>query len=206
LTKAWFAVSLLCDNCFKDGLNVITFKFNEKKTTQVAVLFIQKHGGEVNYTKLIKLLYLTDREALSHWGRPLTGDSYVSMPNGPVLSKTYDLINYAPDSDNESYWYKFISKNIYDVSLISESATDELSEREMNLIEQIYQQYKDKDWKQMIDICHKCCPEWEHPGDTSIPIRVEDILKELKKTEKEIEMIDEEVSNLKYFDYIMPRI
>lgn len=183
---------------------MISFNFNERKTTQVAAFFIKKHGKTLNYTKLIKLLYLTDREALSRWERPLTGDSYVSMPKGPVLSQTYDLINYPDFLDSKSYWHKFISKTIYDVLLIDEPNIDELSEREINLLEQIYQEYKDKDWKEMIDICHKCCPEWEHPGDTSIPIRIEDILKELKKTEREIELIDEETSNLKYFDSIMP--
>jgi endonuclease IV len=58
----------------------------------------------------------------------------------------------------------------------------------------------------MIDICLDCCHEWEHPGDTSIPLQIEDILRELKKTEKEIELINEETSNLKYFDFIMPSI
>jgi len=185
---------------------VINFKFNEIKTTQVAALFIKKHGGTLNYTKLIKLLYLTDREALSRWERSLTGDSYVSMPRGPVLSQTYNLIDYPQFLDRKSYWYDFISKSAYDVSLKSEPENDELSVREMNLIDEIYQKYKDKTWGQMIDICHDCCHEWEHPGDTSIPIRIEDILKELKKTEKEIEIINEEASDLRYFDLIMPSV
>jgi len=185
---------------------MITFKFNETKTTQVAAIFIKKHGGVLNYTKLIKLLYITDREALSRWERPLTGDSYVSMPKGPVLSKTYDLINYEENPLETSYWYKFISKSAYDVSLKDEPNNDELSRREIDLIDQVYEKYKDKSWGQMIDVCHDCCPEWQHPGDTSIPIRIEDILKELKKTEKEIEIIDEEASNLKYFDSILPSI
>ncbi len=194
------------NNICKDGLNVITFRFNERKTTQIATFFIEKHEGILNYTKLIKLLYLTDREALSLWGRSLSGDSYFSLPKGPILSKTYDLINYKEDPNNKSYWYKFISKMSYDVKLIDQPGIDELSEREIDLIHKIYEKYKDKDWGEMIDICHKCCPEWGHPGDTSIPIRVEDILKELKKTEKEIEIIDEEASNLKYFDSILPSI
>jgi len=183
---------------------MISFKFNEAKTTQTAALFIKKHGGTLNYTKLIKLLYLTDREALSRWERPLTGDSYVSMPRGPVLSKTYDLIDYPVFKD--SYWHKFISKSAYDVSLNNEPDVDELSEREIALINEVYQKYKDIDQWQMIQICHDCCHEWEHPGDTSIPIRIEDILRELKKTEKEIELIEEEASNLKYFDIVLPAI
>jgi len=183
---------------------MISFKFNEAKTTQIAAFFIKKHGGTLNYTKLIKLLYLTDREALSRWERSLTGDSYVSMPNGPVLSQTYDLINYPIFLGSESYWHKFISKSAYDVSLKTEPDNNELSTREIDLITGVYEKYKDKTWGQMIDICHDCCHEWEHPGDTSIPIRIEDILKELKKTEKEIELIEEETSNLKYFNLVLP--
>jgi len=183
---------------------MINFNFNEIKTTQVASLFIKKHGKVLNYTKLIKLLYLADREALAIWGRPLTGDVYVSMPNGPVLSQTYDLINYKEDPQNKSYWYRFISKKSYDVSLKCEPENGELSKREIALIERIYQEYKGKSWKQMIDICHRCCPEWQHPGSTSKPILIDDILRELKKTTKEIKIIAEEASNLKYFDSIMP--
>jgi uncharacterized phage-associated protein len=44
------------------------------------------------YIKLIKLLYLADREALLRWGRPITTDRHVSMPKGPVVSQIYDLI------------------------------------------------------------------------------------------------------------------
>jgi hypothetical protein len=167
---------------------MISFKFNEKKTTQIVALFIKKHGERLNYTKLIKLLYLTDREALSRWERSLTGDSYVSMPKGPVLSRTYDLINYEPDPNGKSYWYEFISKSIYDVSLAKDPGIDELSKRELDLIDEIFECYKDKTWGQMI------------------PLQIEDILRELKKTEKEIELINEETSNLKYFDFIMPSI
>ncbi|OGP62293.1 MAG: hypothetical protein A2169_06280 [Deltaproteobacteria bacterium RBG_13_47_9] len=182
---------------------MIAFAFNEVKTTQVAAFFIKKHGGKINYTKLIKLLYLADREALFRWERPLTGDSYVSMPKGPVLSNTYDLINYRQDPQNKSYWYKFISKKSYDVALKKDPGVDELSKREIDLIEEIQGKYGHKSWGKMIDICHDCCPEWQHPGKTSIPIRIEDILKELKKSEKEIEIIDEEASNLRYFDFIL---
>jgi len=182
---------------------MIAFNFNEVKTTQVAALFIKKHGGKINYTKLIKLLYLTDREAFSRWERSLTGDSYVSMPKGPVLSKTYDLINYKEDPKKRSYWYKFISKKSYDVALKGDPGIDELSKREIGLIEEIYEKYKDNDWGEMIGVCHDCCPEWQHPGDTSTPIHIEDILRELKKTEIEIKTIEEEALNLIYTQMVL---
>lgn len=34
---------------------------------------------------------LADREAYAKWGKPITGDTAVSMKHGPVLSTVYDL-------------------------------------------------------------------------------------------------------------------
>jgi len=39
-------------------------RFDEAKATQAATLFLKLRGGRMHYIKLIKLLYLLDREAL----------------------------------------------------------------------------------------------------------------------------------------------
>jgi uncharacterized phage-associated protein len=145
------------------------FRYNEKKTTQVAAFFIKKHGGTLNYTKLIKLLYLADRESLNLWNRPISGDNYVSMGKGPVLSKTYDLINYESDPKFPSHWHLYIKKEAYEVSIINEPDNDELNKAEIEIIERIYLKYKNKSWKDMIRICHDICPEWENTGKSSAP-------------------------------------
>lgn len=62
-------------------------RFNDRKATQAAALLLQLRGGKMSYMKLIKLLYLADREALLQWGRPITTDRYVSMNRDPVLSR-----------------------------------------------------------------------------------------------------------------------
>jgi uncharacterized phage-associated protein len=182
---------------------MITFKYNEEKTAQISALFIKAHGGLLNYTKLIKLLYLADREAFRFWERPLTGDSYFSMRRGPILSNTLDLITNESHPKYGSFWYKFIVKDNFDVKLLDDPGFDELSKREIDLIERIYEKYKDKDQWQMIDICHEVCTEWKDPGDTSLLIKIEDILRELNKTEEEIKLIDQEISGLKYADFIL---
>jgi len=41
----------------------------------------------MHYVKLIKLLYLADREALLRWGAPITTDRYVSMTMDPPLAE-----------------------------------------------------------------------------------------------------------------------
>lgn len=168
--------------------------FDEKKTTQAAAYLIKKSGNKLNYTKLVKLLYLADREAFNKWERPISGDSYVSMPKGPVLSHTYDLINYP----NKSYWHTYIKKTDYDVCLCGDPEDSSLTPNEIKVLDDIYNQHKKRSWKGMISYCHKCCAEWRHPGDTSIPIRNKDILKALNKTEREIEIISEEMESINY--------
>ncbi len=40
--------------------------FDEKKATQAAGILISKSGGTINYMKLIKLIYLANRESFRH--------------------------------------------------------------------------------------------------------------------------------------------
>lgn len=183
---------------------MIHFKFNEIKTTQDAALFLKLNGGKMNYMKLIKLMYLADREALSRWERPLTGDSYFSMKNGPILSNVLDWINSGEPPNEELYWPRYISNpSRYNVSLKKNPGETELSKREIELIKEIDEKYKNYDQWEMVDICHKILPEWENPGTTSIPIQIEDILRAACKTDREIAVIEDEVANLEYCDSLL---
>jgi len=172
---------------------MIKFQFSEEKTTQAAALFLKCAGGKMNYMKLIKLLYLADRKALEKWERPITGDSYISMRHGPVLSNVLDFISNEDDPDNPSFWSAFIKQSGYDVELSGEPQDGELSQREIDLINDIFRQYKDMNKWALVKYLHETLPEWEDPDCTSIPIRVEDILKALGKTELDINIINDEV-------------
>ena len=52
-------------------------RFREAKTTQAAARLLTLRGGRMNYMKLLKLLYIVEREALLNWGRPVTADRCV---------------------------------------------------------------------------------------------------------------------------------
>jgi hypothetical protein len=81
--------------------------------------------------KLIKLLYLVDREALLRWGRPVTTDRHVSMPKGPAVSQTYDLIVGGNPPGTHTYWHDYISEpENFEVSLCRDPGGDELSPAE----------------------------------------------------------------------------
>ncbi len=184
--------------------NGIRFKFNEKKTTQAAALFLKKNDSHMNYMKLIKLLYFADRGALTLWERPITGDAYVSMPRGPVLSAVLDIINNGKYLNINQYWYKYISTpSDYEIELEKIPEMDALSKREIELIDELYERFKDFNQWEMVDLCHDMLPEWEDVENTSKPIEIERILKEVHKSKEDINAIAEEVSNLNYVKEIL---
>jgi len=171
--------------------------FNERKATQVAASFIKLCGGRLNYMKLIKLMYLAERQALLKWGRPITYDSYFSLDRGPILSTTLDLIKKVRQPNSDHTWFEYISApKDYEVTLCKDCPNDDLSEVEESLINKIFQKYKQSDEWDLVNHLHDILPEWKFPNGSSIPITYKDILIAGGKSEEEIESIEEEISNV----------
>jgi uncharacterized phage-associated protein len=182
---------------------MMTLQFNEAKTTQAAALLLRLRGGRMSYMKLIKLLYLLDRGALLRWGRAVTGDQYVSMPHGPVLSQTLDLINEGKRPEEESAWAAHISPpEAYEVELLSDAGDEELSDAEKALISEVFAKYGNLTRWQLRDLVH-ALPEWQDPEGGAIPISYRDILKAGGKSDLEIASIEEDVENLALFETIL---
>ena len=171
--------------------------FNERKTTQVAASFIKLSGGRLNYMKLIKLMYLADRQALLNWGRPITYDSYFSLKHGPILSTTLDLITEGKQPNSDHIWFKYVSKpDGYEVTLHENCCPDDLSKAEERLISQIFLEYGHFDQWELVEHLHSVLPEWKNPGRSSIPISYRDILSAGGKSEGEINYVEEEIDNV----------
>lgn len=171
-------------------------RFNEAKATQTAALLLKLRGGQMSYMKLIKLLYFIDREALLRWGRPVTTDSYVSMDNGPVVSRIYDLIREEPEPKGIAIWRTYISEpRNYEVVLSGDPGDSELSRAEDGLIREVFDKFGRKSRWELRDYSHTL-PEWNDPNGSTIPISIRDILAAEHKTETEISQIESELESL----------
>lgn len=166
-------------------------RFREDKATQAAALFLQLSGEPMDIIKLIKLMYLAERESIVRWGRPITYDSYYSLPQGPVLSITLNLINSTFNVDQQTYWYKYITERQgHEVTLTGEQAPmDQLSAAEEKLINEIYQKFGRMDKWKLCDYTHKL-PEWVDPNGSSIPIHMSVILAAEGYGKEEIEEME----------------
>ncbi|MGH2632905.1 MAG: Panacea domain-containing protein [Tepidiformaceae bacterium] len=167
--------------------NSMRFMFDGRKAAQAAAYLVQLNGGRMNYMVLIKLLYLGDRQALIDIGAPITGDRMVAMPHGPVLSRTYDLINMgAPEAGGPCPWYEYLSEPAdYEVKLKKAPETDELSKYELGLLGDIYAKFGRMSKWALRDYAHTL-PEWDDPRGSSFGIDQLDILRSSGRTEAEI--------------------
>lgn len=164
-------------------------KFNQEKATAAAAFLLKLRGGQMSYLKLIKLLYLADREALHRWGFSITTDVFVSMDHGPVVSKIYDLITI--DERMKPFWSTYISAPLgdYEVALRTEHVPqNQLSRAEEKLLTEIFGTYGTWDRWKLRDFTHDL-PEWHDPNGSSIPIQIEEILTAQGASDKEIKAI-----------------
>ncbi len=169
---------------------------NIEKLIQSVGYILSKYNGVLNYTKLIKILYLCDRKSFSQTGYSITGDSYVSMKNGPVLSSLYDLIkNKSKDIPLQYYWNSKFATDGYNIHQVCTFIPKgELSQNDISILDEIDLQFHDKTYSEMIEYVHdkNNCPEWQKTL-SSIPLEKKEILKCLGFTDDEIEVvIDEE--------------
>jgi hypothetical protein len=144
----------------------------------------------------MKLLYISDRESLKRWGFAISGDKYCSMPYGPVLSGLYDLINRKnySNTDEKLQWDMYFKIKVYDlISKDKDMDYDELSEAEIEILDEIDKKYHNKDWEYLVKVVHKF-PEYDSRAEedyTSKEIKKEDILRAVGKSDEEIANIIE---------------
>jgi hypothetical protein len=177
-------------------------QYKEIKTTQEAVILLKLNGGQMDLLKFVKLLYNIEREALNRWLRPITFDDLFSLPHGQVLSKTYDNAKFKPQKA-KSFWGNHLETyDQYNIRLIKECGVEKLSRAEINLVKEMFEQYKDKTPDEMRDEHHnpKLFPEWKNPHGSSIETTYSDLLRLLGKTPEQIKEFEEDLDELAHLE------
>ena len=145
--------------------------YSEKRAAQTAAFFISRAGGTIEILKLMKLMYLAERESLARYGEPIMGDVLVSMKHGPVLSKTLDHINGFTDSEDGGWesWINARAGHQLGLQPAHDPADEftQLSDAEMEILDFIWDKFGKYDKYKLRDITHQICLEWEDPGETS---------------------------------------
>jgi hypothetical protein len=170
----------------------LKFKFDTHKTAQAVAFLLRHSGGKRSKGFLVKMLYAADRRQLRRVGAPITGDSAFSLPDGPILSKTLELLC---GKVTNAFWSNHFSSAPNGVNTLirlkMDLPDDLLSENEKDSLARACDYFGNKTWEELKRWFHdpKNCGEWEDPGSSRKPIRVESIFKQIGKSDEFIEEI-----------------
>jgi uncharacterized phage-associated protein len=147
-----------------------------KKAVQAAAVLLKRaHGREMPYLRLLKLLYIADRESFRETMRPILGGKTVAMKKGPLHSEVYDLIK-----QHGGLWGRHVCLDEYDVELVDDPGDSELSDYEVELLSRVAEKYSDLTEWQLVELTHQFS-EWlknypDPTANTSHRIHLSDIL------------------------------
>jgi uncharacterized phage-associated protein len=164
------------------------------KTLQAACVILRDKTQcePIGRKRLLKLLYIADREALLEKGRTITGDKYVAMDHGPVLSELYDIMKDA-DGANSDKWRRFVSGSKYHLEQIADPGVGYLSKYDVRKLNDVLERFADKDVEEISRMTHEF-EEYEKNkpskgSSNSIPLL--DIMQGLHMTDEEIKHVQE---------------
>ncbi len=133
------------------------FRFNFEKALQGAGVLLSLDGDQMERIRLLKLLYIADRELLAQTGRTITGDRAVAMDHGPVLSHVYDLIK--GEASRAGEWNQYIHTVGHRLELKKDPGRGELSRGEVQKLNELTDRYRNVDDWSLSEMTHDF-PEW----------------------------------------------
>lgn len=185
--------------------------FNQVKTAQMAAWILSRCGSPMDIMKLMKLLYLSDRASFAKFGQSMTGDRMVSMPYGPVLSTTLNVMNGAGPRVHGG-WDCWVSDRaghrlaLHDNCAPDRDSLDELSQADFDVLEEVCAQFGHFGTFELSDYTHLHCPEWEDPRGSSVGIKYETLFKALGKSEEQAAQLVANVEQDDELDLMFSRL
>ena len=71
---------------------MVSFTFKAKKFASV-VAYLAARKARITKKEICKLVYFSDKEHLLRYGRPITGDRYYALEQGPIPTRGLDALN-----------------------------------------------------------------------------------------------------------------
>ena len=169
---------------------------DEAKTSQLAAAFILRNGRPIGVLRLMKLMYLADREAMRRFVFPITFDGIYAMQQGMMLSKTFDLMKREPGTTTNGEWDRLISPPQASRGLnvrqhVTEGDLDSLSRNDLEVIDQVWRQYGGMNIDELVHEVHHGLEEWtehwqvEHRKTSAVPVPYESLCETLRGMSKE---------------------
>ena len=157
------------------------FHFHFEKTIQAAAVLLGLDGDRMETIRLLKLLYIADREILAETGTLITGDKVVAMKHGPVLNQVHQLIRGQAARAGE--WGDILRTVNHNVELRKPVGRGKLNRAEVDKLQEVSDRYRAATVWEICDATHDFA-EWRdnYTPNASTPIPWEAALAAQGKT------------------------
>lgn len=169
--------------------------YSSDKILQEIIYLLSLNNKRMNLLKLMKELYLIDRTSIDERDTSVSGDVFYSMPHGPILSQTLNMLNDLVNNKWGDYLDAVSAKYYPDIQIKQEIDFDRLSYKDKSYIKAISEKFKNFTPKELENFTHTL-PEWVDPKGSSIKIRYRDVMLALGKSEEEISAAKEEYEKI----------
>lgn len=171
---------------------MLRFKTAIEKKIQASAVLARLEGGRIERLRLLKLLYIADRESLKERACPIIGGRVVAMNNGPLHSTVYNMIKGETEEPNHD-WENVFKNDGHNVVLEQEPGRMELSDWEIEKLTAVSESHRSIDTWELAELTHGF-REWQecHFEGSSRTIPLEKILTVLGFTADEIDEIQKE--------------
>lgn len=134
------------------------YPFKIEKAIQAAGVLLQQHEHQqMEYIRLLKLLYIADRESVAEIGRPILGSKIVALKKGPLHSRIYDLIK-GEDIDSVQ-WGRFFRTVGVEIERTENPGVGALSRFEIRKLKEVHDRFQDVDTWDLVETTHEFA-EW----------------------------------------------
>ena len=159
------------------------------KIKAVLLYLVNKFDKEVDYIKVFKLLYLSQKEHLRLYGLPIIKDDFIAFKAGPAPSKTYEICRVAnkdyENSDMQDYAssIEIIVKNgkngeIKYIKAKEAADLKRLSKSNIKVIDYIFNEFSSYPSSKLSTISHDkaWAMNWDEKNQSCHKIPINDIL------------------------------
>lgn len=136
----------------------IQFKFKPEKLVET-MLYLARSGRELDQYKVVKLIYLADREHFRKFRRPISFDRFFAMEYGPVASNALRIMK----GDNVTGLNKAdlpFAVRRFDKLYFLEHPTREIkremfSKSDLKVLDQVIEEYGNCTFRQLYKLTHQ---------------------------------------------------
>ncbi len=161
--------------------NPIRFRINYNKAIEVVVWLAKMKPG-IDIYHVAKVLFYADKMHINKYARPITGDTYLRMPYGPVPSGVRDLITenswLTPDQLKKVRDFLYIDKsdNYFKLTSKREPEIDYFSKSDIECLTYCLNNYGNLSFDELYKLTHseRCYYETESNDKIDYALLVDD--------------------------------